>query len=626
MTNSIDKRDAPYISAIIVSFLFGLASSWQRWGNPLIDCGREMMQPFRLLRGEMLYSDVRHIYGPLSPYLNAALYRIFGVSLNALYIDGAVSAVIVLSLIYWLSRQLMSRAAATLATLSVMWMCAFKAAGNYFLPYSYSALHGCALGLITLTFVVRFVQAKDDKRKGFYLFIASLCAALTTLAKTEMGFAAGAAGGVAAVLVGLPSVSRAVRYSLLFVVPFLAIVVVIYAAFASVVGWNTLIVDSFLLVRGLPPELVYFNKTVSGFDRPLHSLTLILNALLRLIALAASIAALSYWLARRTEAKAANQNLAFASNINPVDAAQAGYIDFRQAWMLLAATILMLISLPLIKGSLPWDQGPYLMMPLLIILLVIAPLREYASAVINGKRVQGRTIVFLVVAVYAMASLIRMILRVRSGGAYGSFLLPASVVLFIYAWTITFPSLIWGERARSFAKRIVYTLLWLSVLTMTFVTAIRYQRKNIVPLVSARGTLIAEREHGRAFAEAMKYVERETVEGDALVVLPEGNSIAFMMNRRNPLREDILTPGFLDAAGERRAIRQIEAAQTRVILIANRTTKEFSAEAIGRDYLHTLFDWIEANYTPVETFGERPDANLQFGDKIFFIRAYKRNG
>ena len=66
------------------AFLCGLAASWQRWGGPLIDCGREMNQPLRLASGEQLYSDVRHIYGPLSPYLHAALYRL-GVQLSVCF-------------------------------------------------------------------------------------------------------------------------------------------------------------------------------------------------------------------------------------------------------------------------------------------------------------------------------------------------------------------------------------------------------------------------------------------------------------------------------------------------------------------------------------------------------------
>src|SRR5262249_53211295 len=123
-----------------------------------------MNQPLRLLRGEMLYSDVRHIYGPLSPYLNAALYRVFGPSLNVLYADGIVSAILILALVYWIARQVMGRAPSAAATLSVMWLCAFKQAGNYILPYSYSALHGCALGLASLALMVKFLERSSKER------------------------------------------------------------------------------------------------------------------------------------------------------------------------------------------------------------------------------------------------------------------------------------------------------------------------------------------------------------------------------------------------------------------------------------------------------------------------------
>ncbi|HST19949.1 MAG TPA: hypothetical protein VLR90_02455, partial [Blastocatellia bacterium] len=157
MAPRLNKRDLPWVVLIAASFIFALAVSWQRWGNPLVDCGREMNQPLRLANGEMLYSEVRHIYGPLSPYVNAALYRLFGPSLNVLYADGIVSAIIIIALVYWLSRQLMSRMASTAATLSVLWLCAFKQAGNYILPYSYGALHGCALGLITLVLLIKAV-------------------------------------------------------------------------------------------------------------------------------------------------------------------------------------------------------------------------------------------------------------------------------------------------------------------------------------------------------------------------------------------------------------------------------------------------------------------------------------
>src|SRR5438105_13884215 len=159
----MNRRDLLWIALIAASFAFGLAVSWQRWGNPLVDCGREMNQPLRLAGGEMLYSDVRHIYGPLSPYLNAALYRLFGASLNVLYADGIITAMLILALVYWLARQLMTPLAAAAATLSVMWLCAFKQAGNYILPYSYGSLHGSVLGLATLALLVRTLRGHQQR-------------------------------------------------------------------------------------------------------------------------------------------------------------------------------------------------------------------------------------------------------------------------------------------------------------------------------------------------------------------------------------------------------------------------------------------------------------------------------
>ena len=43
-----------------------------------------------------------------------------------------------------------------------MWLCAFKQAGNYILPYSYSALHGCALGLLSLALLVGFIERRRE--------------------------------------------------------------------------------------------------------------------------------------------------------------------------------------------------------------------------------------------------------------------------------------------------------------------------------------------------------------------------------------------------------------------------------------------------------------------------------
>src|SRR4030067_1426187 len=60
-------------------FAHGLASSWLKWGSLLVDTGRELQLPQRMLAGEVLYSDLRYYHRPPSPYVEMLVYRGFGV-------------------------------------------------------------------------------------------------------------------------------------------------------------------------------------------------------------------------------------------------------------------------------------------------------------------------------------------------------------------------------------------------------------------------------------------------------------------------------------------------------------------------------------------------------------------
>ena len=58
--------------------------SWRTWPDPLIDYGQQLYVSWRLAEGDALYRDVAYLYGPLSPWINAALFRLFGVGLITL--------------------------------------------------------------------------------------------------------------------------------------------------------------------------------------------------------------------------------------------------------------------------------------------------------------------------------------------------------------------------------------------------------------------------------------------------------------------------------------------------------------------------------------------------------------
>lgn len=618
MTTRIDKRDRPWVAGIVVSFIIGLVFSWERWGNPLVDCGREMNQPLRLASGEMLYSGVRHIYGPLSPYVNALLYKIFEPSLGVLYADGIVTAMIILTMVYWLSRRLMGRSASTAATLSVMWLCAFKQAGNYVLPYSYSALHGCALGLVSLALLIRFIERRESSKPRYaMLAMSGAVAGLAMLAKTEMGLAALSAGIAGVALTCSPNVRRILVHGLVYLAPALLFVLGVYGYFIARTGWNTIAHESFLFFRNLPPELVYFNKRVSGFDQPLQSIVQMLGATVRLAALGGVIATVSMLFSRRRhEPSAAHIKM---SDLSVSDAGRASY---GQIWLLLALSIAVFVVVPF-SGALNWEKGPYLAMPVLLIGLIAFEFARYRKQISKGES-NVQTIVLLVITVYALASLARVILRVRSGGAYASYLLPGSVILFTYGWAQPFGDLFRDGKTRRLARNIAIGVILADAVLTAGLLSIRYRDKNTYLLKTDRGTMLAVPDLGQSMNEAISFIKRETNDGDPVAVMPEGTSLNFFTGRPNPLREEITTPGYLDEAGETRAIKQLIESNTKLILLTNRATPEFGAKVFGQDYCRTLMWWIEQNFEECGILGPNHDPSQQIGDATFFIRAYRK--
>jgi len=244
--------DLPWVALVAVVFALSLAASWHRWSDPIGDVGREMNQPLRLLEGEQLYSDVRHIYGPLSPIVHAAVYRVLGPSLSWLYADGIVTAMVVLALVYGLGRQLMSPAASAAATLNVVALCVFKPAGNYILPYSYNSLHGATFGLVTLTLLTRAVghpRTRDDPGRQRRVFLtAGVLTGLALLAKTEMGLAAAVAGLAAAASLGYPDRRQIARLVAIFAMPAAVVALVPYGVLVWRIGWTPVLIDSWLLL------------------------------------------------------------------------------------------------------------------------------------------------------------------------------------------------------------------------------------------------------------------------------------------------------------------------------------------------------------------------------------------
>lgn len=136
----------------IVSLLMFLGhySGW------LIDFGREVYYPERILAGDVLYKDLFNIYGPLSYQINAFLYWIFGVKLSTLLGVGAFCSILIVTGVYLLAQNFLSKFLSFCIgfftiVIGITTTCIF----NFHFPYSWAILYGLIAFIYSLYFLIK---------------------------------------------------------------------------------------------------------------------------------------------------------------------------------------------------------------------------------------------------------------------------------------------------------------------------------------------------------------------------------------------------------------------------------------------------------------------------------------
>ena len=127
MTEFFEK----YKKYIVPAFLFCIylvftLITWGKWGHVIFDCFREVIIPQAMLQGKVLYSDITCIYPPLAYQFNTLLFKIFGDSLNVLYILAIICTLTVLTLLYKTAEKKSSVIMAFTVVLTIMEIFIFR--------------------------------------------------------------------------------------------------------------------------------------------------------------------------------------------------------------------------------------------------------------------------------------------------------------------------------------------------------------------------------------------------------------------------------------------------------------------------------------------------------------------
>ena len=182
---SIPNRVLEYIGlgAIIILALNLLNLSWRKWCDPQIDYGRELYIPWRMSQGALWLKNIDDLYGPLSRFIDVALFRVFGPGIMVLAWANIVIYFGIITLIYLIFKRAWGVTAALASLFVFVGVFSFSQLTitsnyNFVTPYSQQVTHGFLVCLVLLWLIPEWVKASTIKRSFWVGFMVGLTAVL----------------------------------------------------------------------------------------------------------------------------------------------------------------------------------------------------------------------------------------------------------------------------------------------------------------------------------------------------------------------------------------------------------------------------------------------------------------
>ena len=519
-----------------------------KWSDPLIDSGREWIVPDALARGRVLYRDVVYWFGPLTPYLHAAFFRVFGSGFGTLALAGALAAAATLAVLFAAVSRVADRAAAALWTaLAIPALVFMPNAGGAILGMGYRIWHAAALSLLAL------LLAGDGGGRGARAGWAGVAAALAGLCRVEWGLAALAAGALVLVRRRRPGEPPAPLLALLGA--FAAVSGAVWGFFLAKAGARALLVDQPVFLLHIPKEtpagsgLSGVRAWRTGLANLVYSACLWYGA----------------WLA-----------LALVAGRS--DPARTRFRLRRLGIVLLLAAV---------AAALGGLDGP--------VLFSAAPL-VCLAALVRGLR-EGRSARAASLAGFGAMGLLashRRFFFIGDAPYVGPPLLFAFAAAAGLAALLAEDEAPPEERPRLAAA---YRAALGAALALAFASRLAfYAGEDRVAIRGTAGMLTAPPETARAIEEVARAAAAATPPGSGLVVFPEGELVNFLSGRPNPLRHELYLPGYLTDANEAEILAELEAARPAAIVVWRRPAAEYGRGLFGEDYGRSIAAWIAERY------------------------------
>ncbi len=573
------------ILAMTAAFIHNAALSWGKWGDLLIDCGMDLEDARMLLEpGHRLYINPLYQFGPLAPYFNTLLFKLFGVNSWVLCYAGLATAALMTCVLYRTARLFIGRLGAALAAIAFLYFCAFahltpNGSFNFVLSYRSCAKYGALLAMASGYFLIR--HAMKNRARDFW--IAAILLALAGLTKIE-SLTAATAAHLTFVVGALWMRKFSWKLHLPGYASAVALVLGVYGYFYSVAG-KSLFVDNILQQALLPNYLLYAQK-ILGTDNLLVSLAAIVQSLLFLV-IACAPAVVFERLIKRSQ------------NQDWINSACLGVVCGFSALLLFMTEKL---------------EIAFRFVPALALAVVIGLVwRAYKNP---EKRAECLPLAILWALV--LGSLCRMTFRTISYH-YGFYLLPPALPALAIFMFGTLPSF-WPSRPR-FRTLCAYTGIGIFIgLTANHLQySLPAYAERTVQIATARGSmriranqiLEFKGEHvlvptGDYWRDVIRFL-LELPHDSKVLIVPHGSSaLTFFCGLDNPYKDYLLcVPTLHGRFDDDEFLALVQAQRPDFIIRSAMDLSEYDQTSFGDSYSKKTWAWLAPQYDVFKIYGPR---------------------
>jgi hypothetical protein len=600
-TNPVDKTTKLEGFGIFVLATACIAMawlSWLKWCDPIIDFGRELYIPWALCQGKILYKDINmFFYGPLSYYLNALLFTIFGTHINTIVGFNLVLILIIAFLVYKITKTASNSVCAFFSVLSFIILFAFPRYfpilnDNFVTPYSHAATHGIALSFLALYLVSQYLTT----RRIAYACLSWFVVGLVLLTKVELFI-----GLFASMLLTWILILRAERptikvifarltvYSSLLTLP-LVLTGVCLARSSTFSDAISHILNPYLLIFHRGHSFSNLLTNMMGTDQPLANANRMLfwlgiYLLVGLIIMVANH--FLYAVTRKTKS------------------------------LLLPAALAGLMTIPIVNatmmGNLPYLDY-FLPLPLIVISYVVYCLVRLRKSEQHSTE-WHKNISSLSFSVFALVLLIRLFFNARIVH-YGFFLALPGFLIVLRLFFDRLPALMKRVSGNATIGMVPIVILTLCVLWSYFDRSLGLYRVINYPIRSGNEVIktydLKYADMGRVIQETINRIEAVVGQDETLTAFPEGLMFNYLTRRQGASRYTAFLPTFFAVFGNT-ILTSLQERPPDFVLLVERSTPEHGYEYFGVDYATEVLGWIKKNYVEVSQSGKRPFSGEGFG-------------